>query len=96
MKKPGLLERLRAGETLTFKEQLTLIVQLSVPTILAQISGIIMQYIDASMLGRLGANESASIGLVSSSTWLFGGMCMAARHRLQRAGHPEHRRGKVP
>lgn len=78
MKKPGLLERLRAGETLTFKEQLTLIVQLSVPTILAQISGIIMQYIDASMLGRLGANESASIGLVSSSTWLFGGMCMAA------------------
>lgn len=60
------------------KEQLLLIVQLSVPAILAQISSIIMQYIDASMLGRLGADASASIGLVSSSTWLFGGICLAA------------------
>ena len=78
MTKTGLLERLREGEALSSREQLLLIVQLSVPAILAQISGIIMQYIDASMVGQLGANDSASIGLVSSSTWLFGGMCMAA------------------
>lgn len=78
MGRSGLLEKLRAGGELSFKEQLLLIVQLSVPAILAQISSIIMQYIDASMLGRLGADASASIGLVSSSTWLFGGVCMAA------------------
>jgi putative MATE family efflux protein len=34
-----------------------------------------MQYIDASMVGSLGANASASIGLVISSTWLFWGVC---------------------
>lgn len=78
MNQTGLLERLRQGEMLTFRQQLLLIVQLSVPAILAQISGIIMQYIDASMVGQLGANDSASIGLVSSSTWLFSGMCTAA------------------
>ncbi len=37
-----------------------------------------MQYIDASMVGRLGADDSASIGLMSSSLWLFWGICSAA------------------
>ncbi len=36
-----------------------------------------MQYIDASMVGRLGADDSASIGLVSTSLWLFWGICAA-------------------
>lgn len=36
-----------------------------------------MQYIDASMVGRLGADDSASIGLVSTSLWLFWGICSA-------------------
>ena len=36
-----------------------------------------MQYIDASMVGRLGKEASASIGLVASSTWLFNGLCHA-------------------
>ncbi|MCF0224534.1 MAG: MATE family efflux transporter [Fibrobacter sp.] len=55
-----------------------LIVQLSIPSILAQISTIIMEYIDASMVGHLGAREAASIGLVASSTWLMGGLSHAA------------------
>mgnify|MGYP000488411865 CR=1 FL=1 len=37
-----------------------------------------MQYIDASMVGSLGAEASASIGLVSTSTWLFWGVCVAS------------------
>lgn len=45
---------------------------------MAQLSSIIMQYIDAAMVGQLGASASASIGLVASSTWLFGGLCSAA------------------
>ncbi len=76
--KNDLLARLRDGEPLTMREQVVLTARLSYPAILAQLSSIIMQYIDAAMVGRLGADASASIGLVSSSTWLFNGVCMAA------------------
>ena len=69
---------MRGGETLSTPQQLSLIVRLSIPAILAQISGIVMQYIDASMIGRLSPGDGAAIGLVSSSTWLLGGLCMAA------------------
>lgn len=74
----NLLVDLREGKTLTARQQLLLMVQLSLPAMLAQISSIVMQYIDASMVGRLGANDSAAIGLVASSTWLLGGLCSAA------------------
>lgn len=77
MKSETELGRLRAGEKLTLSQQLRMIITLSVPAIFSQISSIIMQYIDASMVGRLGANASASIGLVSSSTWLVNGVCSA-------------------
>ena len=53
------------------------VLTLSVPAILAQISSMAMQYIDAAMVGSLGARASASIGLVSTSTWLLGGMCIS-------------------
>ncbi len=69
-----LLKDLREGKKLTFRQQLLLIVQLSIPGILAQISEIIMEYIDASMVGSLGADASASIGLIASTTWLMGGI----------------------
>lgn len=73
-----MLKDLRDGKTLTFRQQLLLIVQLSIPGILAQISEIIMEYIDASMVGSLGAGASASIGLIASTTWLMGGIGNAA------------------
>lgn len=73
----NLLKLLRQGEPLTRFQQVFLTLSLSIPAILAQISSIIMQYIDASMVGQLGANDSASIGLVSSSTWLFSGLSVA-------------------
>ena len=76
--KKDYLLRLRRGESMTAGELCQMIFRLSVPAILAQISTIIMQYIDASMVGRLGAGGSAAIGLVSSTTWLFGGIAMAA------------------
>ncbi len=44
---------------------------------MAQLSSIMMQYIDAAMVGRLGADNSASVGLVSTSLWLFWGICSA-------------------
>lgn len=54
-----------------------IVIRLSVPAILAQISSIVMQYIDSAMAGSLGAEASASIGLVSTSTWLAGGLCIS-------------------
>ncbi len=75
--KRDFLAEMREGKPLLFNEQALLILKLALPAILAQISSIVMQYIDASMVGRLGAAGSASIGLVSSSTWLFGGVNMA-------------------
>ena len=75
--KNELLSKLREGEPLSLQQRIQLIIQLSLPAILAQISIIIMEYIDAAMVGQLGANDSASIGLVSTTTWLFGGILSA-------------------
>lgn len=70
-----LLAAVRDGRPLSYKQQIRLVWNLSAPAILAQLSSILMQYIDASMVGRLGADDSASIGLVSTTTWLIGGLC---------------------
>ena len=51
--------------------------RLSLPAILTQITTIVMQYIDSAMVGALGADASASIGLVASTTWLFNGVTYA-------------------
>lgn len=72
-----LIDRIRLGESLNFRQQLRLTAQLSWPAMLAQLSSIMMQYIDAAMVGHLGADESASVGLVSTSLWLFWGICSA-------------------
>ncbi|VFB14616.1 putative cation efflux protein [Bacteroides heparinolyticus] len=73
-----LLALIRDGKPMTLGQQLRLTVQLSIPAVIAQLSSIIMQYIDAAMVGSLGAEASASIGLVSTTTWLFWGLCVAA------------------
>ena len=75
--KKDLLLSLRSGEELTLRQQTLLALQLSIPAILAQVSSIAMQYIDSSMVGHLGRDASAAIGLVASSTWLLGGLCRA-------------------
>lgn len=57
-----------------WKTQAHEIWRLSVPAILTQITTVAMEYIDSAMVGALGANASAAIGLVSTSTWLVGGL----------------------
>lgn len=59
------------------KEVLSAVFRLALPAILAQIAETVMQYIDSAMVGQMGRNASASIGLVASSTWLFGGLMTA-------------------
>ena len=63
---------------MTQREKLWLIVSLSIPSILAQISATVMFFIDASMVGHLGAKASAAIGIVETTGWLMGGLASAA------------------
>lgn len=73
-----MLAYIREGRTMTQSEKLSLIVSLSIPSILAQISATVMFFIDASMVGHLGARASAAIGLVETTGWLMGGLAAAA------------------
>ena len=73
-----LLGAIRNGGTLTTGQQVRLSMLLSYPAILAQLSSVMMQYIDTAMVGHLGAAQGASIGLVSTCMWLLGGFLMAA------------------
>ncbi len=78
MKTGEMLLRMRNGEDMPLKTQLLLIGKLSLPSILAQLSSIVMSFIDASMVGHLGSSQAAAIGLVASSTWLVLGLTFAA------------------
>ncbi len=72
-----LLSNIRQGLPLCVTQRVRLTLVLCAPAILAQLASVMLQFIDASMVGSLGAGPSASIGLVSTSTWLVGGFCMA-------------------
>lgn len=66
------------GEKVPFPDMVKMVFRLSIPAIMAQITSVAMQYIDAAMVGSLGAGASAAIGLVSTTTWLIGGLCISA------------------
>ena len=68
---------MRAGETISRRNQTRLAVSLSLPAILEQLVATLMSYIDTAMVGALGADATAAIGVVASSTWLFNGVVAA-------------------
>ena len=76
--KTDLLAYIRDGRHITQGEKLRLIISLSIPSILAQLSATVMFFIDASMVGHLGAKASAAIGIVETTGWLLGGLASAA------------------
>ena len=76
-KKDALLSMIRQGKPMTFGEQARLVMLLATPAILAQLTTTMMQYIDASMVGSMGAEASAAIGLIETTTWLLGSICSA-------------------
>lgn len=76
-KSDTLLAKIRNGAQLTGREKLELIVELSIPSMLAQITTVMMFFIDAAMVGHLGAAASASIGLVETTMWLMGSILSA-------------------
>ena len=75
--KDMLLRLIREGQPLSFTQQLSLTFSLSMPAILASISAVVMQFIDAAMVGQLGADDSASVGLMGATNWLFEGVLSA-------------------
>ncbi len=79
--KEDTLSYIRDNKEITFEQKIRLVIMLSLPTIMAQVSSIIMQYIDASMVGRLGLfgfnrpcidNDMAAWKpCISAVTWIF-------------------------
>ena len=75
--KDSLLKLIREGQPLSTRQQLHLTFALSLPAILANASAVVMQFIDAAMVGQLGADDSASVGLMGTTSWLFEGVLSA-------------------
>ena len=69
------IDRLRAGYTPTRAELVRIVILMSIPMILSEISVQVMSYIDAGMVGSLGPVATASVGLVNTTDWLMSGMC---------------------
>lgn len=55
-----------------------LILRLGIPAILSYIASVAMHYIDAAMVGSLGAEASASVGVIVSSTWIVASIIFSA------------------
>lgn len=66
--------QMRRGEQVSLGHTAQVVLALSIPSILQQIVVTAMEYIDAAMVGHIGASATASIGIVSSSTWLLHGI----------------------
>ena len=75
--KDSLFRLIRDGQPLSLRQQLRLTLALSIPAILANASAVVMQFIDAAMVGHLGADDSASVGLMGTTNWLFEGVLSA-------------------
>jgi len=64
-----LSEILKSSDELPRQRKIyALVLKLGLPAILAQFASVAMQYIDAAMVGSLGAAASAAVGVVTSST----------------------------
>ena len=66
--------RMRQGEDIPLSDTARIALALSIPSILQQLVVTAMEYIDAAMVGHIGAEATAAIGIVSSSTWLLHGI----------------------
>ena len=66
--------RMRQGEDIPLSQTAQVVLALSLPSILQQMVVTAMEYIDAAMVGHIGAEATAAIGIVSSSTWLLHGI----------------------
>ena len=99
MKKALTISRLLKQQEVSRSEILKMLWNMSIPAILSQITFIAMQYIDAAMVGSLGADASAAVGLVSSAIWLLFGITMTSTVGFsilvgQKIGAEEYRKAR--
>ncbi|MFV0361832.1 MAG: MATE family efflux transporter [Suipraeoptans sp.] len=52
------------------RRELQLLWKLALPTVIEQLLMTAVQYVDTAMVGRIGANASASVGITSTMVWL--------------------------
>ena len=69
---------MKKKKNIGYKKELFLaIVTLAWPTLLEQMLQTLVQYIDAAMVGRIGADATATVGMSTSVTWLVNGPLFA-------------------
>lgn len=78
MGKDELLARIRDGHELTRRDRLSLLFSLAMPAMLSQLCTIVESFSDQAMVGSMGPEAQASIGLVETSIWLLGSLSAAA------------------
>ena len=69
---------LAAPGTPHLRSTLASVLFLAWPAIIEQIMLTLVQYVDTAMVGSLGSNATAAVGVTSSTTWLFSGFFNAA------------------
>lgn len=85
--------RMRQGEDIPLSDTARIALALSIPSILEQLVVTAMEYIDAAMVGHIGAEATAAIGIVSSSTWLLHGILVGLYTALYSAKKVRFRAG---
>ena len=58
------------------KHQIKNIMRLAWPAIVQEAMGVVVVYVDTAMVGQLGANVSAAVGLTGTFNWLIGSVCL--------------------
>lgn len=78
MKKSAFSDILQHDGTPGLKMTLFAVLTLAMPAIVEQVMITLVQYIDTAMVGSLGPEATAAVGLTASTTWLFNGLLNAA------------------
>ena len=76
--KERIASMLAAPGTPHLRSTLASVLFLAWPAIIEQIMLTLVQYVDTAMVGSLGSNATAAVGVTSSTTWLFNGFFNAA------------------
>ena len=78
LKNEIVIKMMGTKESTGYKKELFLtIIALAWPTLLEQMLQTLVQYIDAAMVGQIGADATATVGMSTSVTWLVNGPLFA-------------------
>ena len=67
----------QAGSIYQGKSLTAVVLALAWPTIVEQVFQTVVQYVDSAMVGRIGANASAAVGVTSTAMWLMNSFSFA-------------------